>query len=734
MSSDPASAPLPRPELPRPLFGDGSAGSLFPDLWTLDLVPPDLLVLGLLAPTPRPAGPPPVAAFPLAAPPIVVPPAAAQPVETPPAEAPAPPAPPPDAPASVAQPPVAQPPTAQAPTAQAPVVAPAPSPPANPAPVAPAPAAPPPAAPEPAQSPPVAPQPVAPPPAVAAPPPPPPPGPVPAPAPITDQPVPDTAQSNAASAASTATGNGADQAMLGDLARAQFGLSGAGVTIGILSDSFDVRGGYAGDVAGGSLAAGATILKEGAAGSSDEGRAMAQLIHQVAPDAHILFYSAFGGAADFANGIRALANAGAGVIVDDVTYLNEPFYQDGAAIQAAVEQVVASGVSYFTSASNEGANFYEAAFKPLTAALPGLSGGFVCADFGAGTPYVNLTIAKGATATLDLQWDEPFAGIGGTGATTSLGMVLYDSSNRIVAYALRSQIGGDPVELLQYTNTTGTTGFHMAVITDGGRGVPGQFKVIAYGQGTRFTDPGAGLGSGTIIGHEMVPEANTVGAIGYTQTPRYDGGGTIETYSSLGPGRFLFDAAGNRLTTPLQGSGVDFVAPDGAATSVFNPFYGTSAAAPNAAAVAALMLQENPNLTPAQTAAILATSTAAAGGPAGGAGAGLIQANAAVKAAVALAGPAGQSHSFVPTAPGADTPGTVLTSAAIRNTQAEAAAVSAAPAATSDFTALPDLASGLVLAGGDSLGGVAFSNVALLNGFYGDAAAAGLFNPVHIVA
>lgn len=527
----------------------------------------------------------------------------------------------------------------------------------------------------------------------------------------------------------------ADQALRGAVARQQSGATGEGVVIGILSDSFNLSGLYADDVAHGLLNPGIQVLKEGPRGGGDEGRAMAQLIHQIAPGARIVFYTGFGGQADFANGIKALADAGASIIVDDVTYLNEPFYQDGGAIQAAVAQAVAAGISYFTSASNQGGNFYENAFRPITTTLPGLGGGFVAADFGAaGTPnpFISLTIARGATVTLDLQWDAPFASIGGSaGAATSLGMVLYDGSGRIVAYALRSQIGGDPVEILQFTNTSTATGFRLAVITDGGHAVPGQFKFIAYGQGAAIADPNAGIGSGSIIGHEMVPEANTVGAIAYHQTGAFGGNREAEAFSSRGPGQFLFDAEGNRLTTPLHSSGVDYLAPDGSATSVFNPFYGTSAAAPNAAAVAALMLQVAPNLTPAQVSAILAGSTTRATGPSGSTGTGVVDAAAAVKMAVAMAGPAGQSNSFriTPTAP--PPPGTVLTSQAIRN---------AADALTSAWQALPqgdayhaalDFGSGLVLAQGDSLGGASFGSLALLHQV--DPAPGSLYDPVHLL-
>lgn len=433
--------------------------------------------------------------------------------------------------------------------------------------------------------------------------------------------------------------NGAAQAMLVSLATKAYGVTGAGIKIGILSDSFNVNGGYAADVANGSLSAGATILKDGPSGSSDEGQAMAELIHKVAPNAQIDFYSAFYGEADFANGIAALTAAGCNVIVDDVTYLTEPFFQTGDVIQNAVQAAINAGVSYFTSASNEGANFYQAAFVGVKTTLTGLAGSYLAENFGTASAPVtrqSLTIAAGVTTTIDLQWDQPFAGIGGkTGAANSLGMVLYDSNNHIVAYATMNDVNRNPDQILQFTNTTASTGFSLAIFTNGGSTTPGQFKYIVYGQGTTINDAKAGKGSGTLIGHEEVAAANTVGAVGYSQTSAYGGRNAVESFSSVGPGSLLFDANGNRLAQATSSGGVDFIAPDGSATSVFNPFYGTSAAAPNAAGVAALMLQANHSLTPAQVSADLLASTIGSSGSASAAGGGLIQAPAAVKLALA---------------------------------------------------------------------------------------------------
>ncbi len=461
------------------------------------------------------------------------------------------------------------------------------------------------------------------------------------------------------SAARNPVGTGADQAVQADAARGVAKVAGTGIRIGILSDSFNMRGGYGADIADGALPAGITILKDGPSTGQDEGRAMAELIHQIAPDAQIYFYTAFDGETDFANGIAALAAAGCQVIVDDVTYLDEPFFQDGGVVQQAVEQAVAQGVNYFTSASNEGTNFLQHGFTGIQAALPGLSGSFLTENFGsAAKPNAleSLTITPGSTISIDLQWDQPFASIGdGQGAADSLGMVLYDDSGRIVAYAMGNATGGDPDQILQFTNSTGGTGFHLAIVTNGGSVAPGQFKFIVYGQGATINDRNAGIGSGTIIGHEMVGGANTVGAIDYDAASEFGGDGAVEGFSSVGSGSLLFDAQGNRLAGTGDGIGVDFVAPDGSATSVFNPFYGTSAAAPNAAAVAALVLQANPALTPAEVTAILAQTAEPVRGPAGATGAGLINADAAVQLAAqtALTGDAAALLGTAP--PGQDT-------------------------------------------------------------------------------
>lgn len=443
--------------------------------------------------------------------------------------------------------------------------------------------------------------------------------------------------SNGAADNGQLVGDDADRAVAGPTARSEFDVTGAGIKIGILSDSFNLGASMAAEIANGSLPANVQILQEGTSGH-DEGLAMAELIHTVAPGAQILFHTATDGEADFAQGIAQLQAAGCNVIVDDVAYLDEPFFQDGGVVQQAVENAVAAGVSYFTAASNEGTDYVQQDFAPMQLAPKGLPGGVVVQNFGSAAnpqPWVNVTLPQGGVIELDMQWDQPFASIGNSpGSDNSIGMALYNSAGQLVASTSSDVVGGNPVQILQYTNPSAASDFRLVVFANGGSSLPGMFKIINYGCGTINND--AGTGSGTVIGHEMIAAANTVGAIDYTNTPAFGGDGDIENYSSVGTGTILLGANGQPLAKPVSTGKVNFVAPDGNMTSVFAPFYGTSAAAPVAAAVAALMLQADPSLTPGQVTALLEQSAIPVAAPDLAGGAGLIQADTAVQLALAL--------------------------------------------------------------------------------------------------
>src|SRR5439155_12861984 len=114
-----------------------------------------------------------------------------------------------------------------------------------------------------------------------------------------------------------------------DTARATYGVDGSGVRVGVLSDSFDksppdAATNAAEDVAAGELPGagnpcGRTTPVDNRvdtlAGGEDEGRALAQTVHDLATGAALGFATALASDTAFANNIVDLANSGAHVIV-----------------------------------------------------------------------------------------------------------------------------------------------------------------------------------------------------------------------------------------------------------------------------------------------------------------------------------------------------------------------------------------------------------------------------------
>src|SRR6202453_70015 len=248
--------------------------------------------------------------------------------------------------------------------------------------------------------------------------------------------------------------------------RSSNSLTGAGVTVGVLSDSFDGYAVYAAnnvpasgaagyasngflataatDVSTGDLPSTVNVLEEAEAGNggcmnygapsqlpfTDEGRAMLQIVHDVAPGASLAFYTGENSEADFANGIGTLAaavsagGASAKVIADDIGYFDEPFFQDGIVAQA-IDAVEANGVAYFSAAGNDGTLAYDntaPSFPTLSTTAPNSGEHLLNFDPSGATTTTSLpvTIASlvpGEFVAIVVEWDQPYV----TGAPNSGG-------------------------------------------------------------------------------------------------------------------------------------------------------------------------------------------------------------------------------------------------------------------------------------------------------------------------
>ena len=428
-----------------------------------------------------------------------------------------------------------------------------------------------------------------------------------------------------------------DTAQRSYLARKKYKVEGKGVKVGILSDSYNNLGTAQAGILHGELPGPGNpfnykkpvqILEDLDSGGTDEGRGMAEIVHDVAPGAELAFHTADFGQADFAQGIVQLADAGCDVITDDVIYFAEPFFQDGIIAQA-VDQVRNKGVAYFSAAGNSSIRSYESEYRP-SAYMPlgplyGAAHNFSAP--GSSPRYFQpIFIPPGGSGIISFQWDQSSFSASGVGSESDYDIYLLNNNLQIVARGAADNLAsGDPIEVFGYFNSTSNPTFYLMILKYAGPDAT-RLKYLLYNDALFYlTNPAIpGILSPALVGHAKADGAIATGAAFYLQTPAY-GVDTpvVEGYSSVGGTANYYDVEGNRIA-PLVRHKPEIVAPDGGNTSFFEPFgngdisedtdlypnfFGTSAAAPHAAGVAALMIDAEKlrTLTPGQIKGILSS-------------------------------------------------------------------------------------------------------------------------------
>jgi subtilisin-like proprotein convertase family protein len=395
-------------------------------------------------------------------------------------------------------------------------------------------------------------------------------------------------------------------------ARQAFAIDGTGVKIGVLSDSIDY---LAAAQAAGDLPL-VTVLPGQAGSGSGEGTAMLEIVHSLAPGASLCFATANAGTASFAQNIRDLQAAGCRIIVDDVLYFGESPFQDGPIAQA-VNDVSAAGVLFFSAAGNGGgidrgtSGTWEGDFKDGGPATSG-RGGRVH-DFGGGTNY-NAVLPGSTVQRVDLFWADPLGN-----STNDYDVYVLDSSGSVVSSSTNPQDGpgDDPYESISDLS------------------VGEQIVIVKYSGEDRYLYLSTLRGrlqfatSGSTRGHNAsgAPNAFSVAATPVASPPVPFVGGSanpVESFSSDGPRRIFFNPDGTAITPGDYSSTggkilqkPDLTAADGVNTSIpgFAPFFGTSAAAPHAAAIAGLVWSYDPLLSPDSVRSILTRTSLDIAGP-----------------------------------------------------------------------------------------------------------------------
>jgi subtilisin family serine protease len=304
-------------------------------------------------------------------------------------------------------------------------------------------------------------------------------------------------------------------------------------------------------------------------------------------------------------------------------------FEDGIIAQA-VDQVYRGGVAYFSSAGNDARNSYQARFR--LSAQQGISG--PRHDFAPGRPLDGLqqaTASAGSATLLSFQWDQPSLSANGRrGARSDVDAWFYDASGepfeicsddpaQLVCQfpGIDFNIDGDAVETPIMVNFSDQDlvvqlGFELF---EGP--APNYIKYVWFDLDAGvFSVDEYDTASGTVFGHANAAGAKAVGAAAWYQTEEWGSPlrpqclpACLNSFSSAGGTPIFFGPNGRRLAVPEERVKPGVTGPDGGNTSFFlfdldfeipgtsEPdgipnFFGTSASAPQVAAVAALMLDQ----------------------------------------------------------------------------------------------------------------------------------------------
>lgn len=447
--------------------------------------------------------------------------------------------------------------------------------------------------------------------------------------------------------------NQGEQSMKVDVAKTQFGVDGAGVTVGVISNSVNrFNGGLADSIATGDLPSNVNVLADSTFATADfpgfntdEGRAMLEQIYDIAPGANLAFHTNLppdqagldapaGTQTALATAIRNLANQGrANIIVDDIGVADEPYYQDGIVAQAISQVTKNNGVIYFSSAGNSADHGFESPFRGVNATIPGALGTGRYMDFDPGSSIATtLDVTVNSPGLIVFNFDQPVGNV-----TSDVNVYFLDASGNIVndytgagqaAGTTNNIAQGQPQEIF-FTPAPGT--YRLAVSVQAGSADVGRIAMYQFGSDLTFSKQYGNVGGitySTTFGHPTSDDAIGVGAVPFWVVAPFQPFNPTpnEPFSSYGPAYKVFNADGSRKSTVQIQNKPDLSGIDGVNTSFFGAdidttrqilfaagsppttmvnqdpdtlpnFFGTSSAAPNLAAIAALMKQLSPNVT-----------------------------------------------------------------------------------------------------------------------------------------
>ncbi len=360
-----------------------------------------------------------------------------------------------------------------------------------------------------------------------------------------------------------------------DEVRNLYSQSGNGIKVGVISDGVDhLSDSQSTD----DLPPNVNVLSNTVGG--DEGTAMLEIIHDMVPDASLYFHDCGSNVSAFNSAIDDLVSAGVDVIVDDIGWIIEPFFEDGTIASHITSVLASQNIVYVSSAGNGAKKHYQGDYY---------DDGYDFHDFSrdpSSNDYLYLNIPNNGNVRIVLQWNESFGA-----SSNDYDLYLFNVDGYgVLDLCLYTQNGDDdPLEYINYTNTTGSSIIaEIDVKNYLGLAETKTLEVFIYSSGGVYHYSNNIVAMDSIFGHPAVPGVIAVGAIDASDSGNDD----IEDFSSQGPVTII----GEEQRAKPDVCGIDGVTVTGAG-GFSNPFYGTSAAAPHIAAIAAQLWGRFPTAT-----------------------------------------------------------------------------------------------------------------------------------------
>lgn len=301
------------------------------------------------------------------------------------------------------------------------------------------------------------------------------------------------------------------------------------------------------------------------------GVACAQTIRDLAPDVELHLVRV--------NGSTTLENAAAWAVANQIdvvsmsmSFFNESFYDGSGLVSDAAARMRAGGTLLVNSAGNYAEEHWDGMYADFD------HDGDM--DFPWGSSYIPVYLGSGTNSVI-VAWDQyPNCG------DTDFDAYVYDEDGAVVGRGENLQsteaASCTPVERISAVADK-TDWYYLRIVKVAGDAAA-HLSIFARDAAIYQPTPGSVADPGAS------PAAFTVGAVradGYTENGP-------EGFSSYGPTHGGFDKP-------------DISGPDGLSTSIYGSvgFYGTSASTPAVAAAIALVLSDDPSLTPAEAAARL---------------------------------------------------------------------------------------------------------------------------------